>query len=66
MLLALTLAAAFGVSMPISGRSALISGRPVTAAALRGVSVLDTSGVARSVDELVGKKGVVVYLRHMG
>ena len=58
--------AAFGVAMPVSGRSVLISGRPVTAAALRGVSVLDTSGATRSVDELIGKKGVVVYLRHMG
>ena len=66
MMIALALAATVGVVMPISGRSALIAGRPVTAAALRGVSVLDTSGVARSVDDLVGKKGVVVYLRHMG
>ena len=58
--------AAFGVAMPVSGRGVLISGRSVNAAALRAVSVLDTSGATRSVNDLVGKKGVLVYLRHMG
>jgi hypothetical protein len=65
-MLAFAATLALGIQMPVSGRGVLVSGRPVTASALRGVSVLDTSGAARSVDELVGKKGVLVYLRHMG
>jgi hypothetical protein len=65
-MLALAATLSLGVAMPISQGNVLVSGRAVTASALRGVSVLDTSGVARSIDSLVGKKGVVVYLRHMG
>lgn len=59
--------AALGVAcqrLPQGG--VLVNGRTVGASALRQVSVVDAMGASRTVDELLGQKGVLCYLRHLG
>jgi len=60
------LTAACGVVAQRTAGGVLINGRTIGASALRPVTVLDTAGATRTVDELIGKKGVVCYLRHLG
>ncbi|KAJ1619341.1 hypothetical protein T492DRAFT_890508 [Pavlovales sp. CCMP2436] len=50
--LAVTALAVYGIAVPLSAGGALVNGRAVTASALRSVSILDSTGAARSVNEL--------------
>ena len=60
------LSRADGAVVESETRVAKVNGKDVSAAALRGVSVMDRRGGTTNLGEQIGDKGVLVLLRHLG